>query len=54
MKVAVIGANGQLGSDVYSAFQDNGDDGIALNHDTFEVNDFKTVDSECMVLCRIL
>ena len=45
MKVAVIGANGQLGSDVYRVFQDNGDDGIALNHDTFEVSDFKTVDS---------
>ncbi len=45
MKVAVIGANGQLGSDVYRAFQDNGDDGIELNHDTFEVNDFEKVDS---------
>ncbi|MFC1798564.1 hypothetical protein ACFLZL_02010 [Thermodesulfobacteriota bacterium] len=31
MKVAVIGANGQLGSDVYKAFQDNGDERIALD-----------------------
>ena len=45
MKVAVIGANGQLGSDVYSAFQDNGDNVVALNHDAFEVSDLKTVDS---------
>jgi dTDP-4-dehydrorhamnose reductase len=45
MKVAVIGANGQLGSDVYRAFQDNGDEVVALNHDAFEVSDLKAVDS---------
>lgn len=45
MKVAVIGANGQLGSDVYRAFQDNGDEVVALNHDAFEISDLETVDS---------
>ena len=45
MKVAVIGANGQLGSDVYKAFQDNGDNVVVINHDAFEVSDFETVDS---------
>ena len=45
MKVAVVGANGQLGSDVYRAFQNNGDEMAAINHDRFEVNDFETVDS---------
>jgi len=45
MKVAVIGANGQLGSDVYKAFQDNDDEVVVLNHDAFEVSDFETVDS---------
>ena len=45
MKVAVVGANGQLGSDVYRAFQDKGDEVVALNHDAFDVSDFKTVDS---------
>ena len=44
MKVAVIGANGQLGSDVYRVFQDNGDNVVALNHDAFEVSNFETVD----------
>jgi dTDP-4-dehydrorhamnose reductase len=45
MKVAVIGANGQLGSDVYRAFQNNVDNVVALNHDAFEVSDLKVVDS---------
>jgi len=45
MKVAVIGANGQLGSDVYKAFQDNDDEVVVLNHDVLEVSDFETVDS---------
>ena len=45
MKVAVIGANGQLGSDVYRTFQDNGDKVVALNHDVFEVSVIERVDS---------
>lgn len=45
MKVAVVGANGQLGSDVYRAFQNNADKVVDLNHDVFEVSDLKTVDS---------
>lgn len=45
MKVAVIGANGQLGSDVYRAFQHNGDEVVALNHDIFEISDLEVVDS---------
>ena len=37
MKVGVIGANGQLGSDVVLAFLENGDDVIELNHDKVEL-----------------
>jgi dTDP-4-dehydrorhamnose reductase len=45
MKVAVIGANGQLGSDVCRALQDNGDDAVALSHDHIEVSNFEAVKS---------
>ncbi|MFC1798568.1 dTDP-4-dehydrorhamnose reductase [Thermodesulfobacteriota bacterium] len=45
MKIAVIGANGQLGSDIYKAFQKNGDEVIALNHDLLEVSDLGSVES---------
>jgi dTDP-4-dehydrorhamnose reductase len=45
MKVVVIGANGQLGSDIYRAFQNNADNVFALNHNAFEVSDFETVHS---------
>jgi len=43
MKVAVIGANGQLGSDVGKAFQNNDYEVIELNHQDIEVSDFDTV-----------
>jgi len=43
MKVAVIGANGQLGSDLVAAFSQNGDTVIALNHSDIEVADRKSV-----------
>lgn len=40
MKVAVIGANGQLGCDVCTAFSDSGCEVIQLNHDAMDVGDF--------------
>lgn len=39
MKVAVIGANGQLGSDVTAAFRREGHEVTELNHDRIEVTD---------------
>ena len=44
MKVGVIGANGQLGSDVVLAFLENGDDVIELNHDKIELEQFENVE----------
>jgi dTDP-4-dehydrorhamnose reductase len=43
MKVAVIGANGQLGSDVVLAFKENRDDVCALTHTDLEVASIDTV-----------
>jgi len=37
MKIAVIGANGQLGSDLVAAFSDNDDDVRALTHSDIEI-----------------
>lgn len=37
MKIAVIGGNGQLGSDVCLEFERNGDEVIALNHDRLDI-----------------
>jgi dTDP-4-dehydrorhamnose reductase len=42
MKVAVIGANGQLGCDICKSFSNNGYDVIPLNHDFVEVTDFNS------------
>jgi dTDP-4-dehydrorhamnose reductase len=39
LRVAVIGANGQLGSDIYKAFADNGDEVVPLNHDVIDITD---------------
>jgi dTDP-4-dehydrorhamnose reductase len=36
MKIAVIGANGQLGTDIVRAFAQNGDDVCALTHANIE------------------
>jgi dTDP-4-dehydrorhamnose reductase len=47
MKVAVIGSNGQLGSDVVAAFLKNGDDVFALTHSDIEVSSFDSV-SRCL------
>ena len=38
MKIAVIGANGQLGHDVVRAFADQGDEVRALTHDDIELS----------------
>ena len=38
MKIAVIGANGQLGVDVCRAFQENNDDVIEINHDQLDIS----------------
>jgi dTDP-4-dehydrorhamnose reductase len=43
MKVAVIGANGQLGSDLVAAFSDNRDDVSGLTHAEIELSDFESV-----------
>jgi dTDP-4-dehydrorhamnose reductase len=47
MKVAVIGANGQLGTDVVRAFADNGDEVCALTHADLEVANIESV-SACL------
>ena len=46
MKIAVIGASGQLGCDVVSAFGDNGDEVIPISHADVELCDFDSV-SNC-------
>jgi dTDP-4-dehydrorhamnose reductase len=43
MKVAVIGANGQLGSDLVATFSKNGDEICALTHSDIEVTDLDSV-----------
>jgi dTDP-4-dehydrorhamnose reductase len=47
MKVAVIGANGQLGTDVVRAFADNGDEVCGLTHADLEVANIESV-SACL------
>jgi dTDP-4-dehydrorhamnose reductase len=43
MKVAVIGSNGQLGSDVVRAFGENGDDAVGLTHADIEIANRQSV-----------
>jgi dTDP-4-dehydrorhamnose reductase len=43
MKIAVIGANGQLGSDVVRAFTSNGDDVYPLTHSDIELSDIDSI-----------
>src|SRR5437870_1766378 len=43
VKVAVIGANGQLGSDLVIAFSNNGDEVFALTHSDVEITDVDSV-----------
>ena len=44
MKVGIIGANGQLGTDLALAFLENGDDVVELNHDVIEIEQFENVE----------
>jgi dTDP-4-dehydrorhamnose reductase len=43
MKIAVIGANGQLGSDLVVAFSENGDAVCGLTHGDVEISDLPSV-----------
>jgi dTDP-4-dehydrorhamnose reductase len=43
MKIAVIGANGQLGIDVVSAFRAKGDDVIGLTHSDVELSEIDSL-----------
>jgi dTDP-4-dehydrorhamnose reductase len=43
MKIAVIGANGQLGSNLVAAFSDNGDVVRALTHSDIEIADLHSI-----------
>ena len=43
MKIAVIGANGQLGSDLVAAFSENGDSVSGLTHTEIDIADFQSV-----------
>src|SRR5881227_2342683 len=51
MKVAVIGANGQLGADALAAFSANGDETIGLTHADIEVSSVDSV-AECLRAVR--
>ena len=43
MKIAVIGASGQLGMDVVNAFRNNGDEIYPLSHPDVELSDIDSV-----------
>lgn len=45
MKVAVLGSNGQLGSDVCAAFREHGDEVTPLTHADIELTDALSVDA---------
>ena len=45
MKIAVLGANGQLGSDVCAAFEKHGDSVVRLTHADIEISSQPSVDS---------
>jgi len=51
MKIAVIGADGQLGTDVVKAFGANGDEVVSLTHSDIEISDAGSV-SERMAALR--
>src|SRR5437660_8315576 len=50
MKIAVIGANGQLGTDVARAFTNNGDEVFALTHEVIEVANLESVSGKLLEL----
>jgi dTDP-4-dehydrorhamnose reductase len=43
MKIAVVGANGQLGNDVVAAFTKNGDTALPLTHQDIEITEIDSV-----------
>lgn len=43
MRVAVLGANGQLGTDLVACFSENGDEVVALTHDEIRIEDLDSV-----------
>jgi len=43
MKIAVLGGNGQLGTDVVNAFAENGDEAASLSHADLEIADLASV-----------
>lgn len=45
MKIAVIGANGQLGSDLVAAFAGYGDEVVGLTHEDLELSSRSSVDA---------
>jgi len=45
MRIAVIGSNGQLGSDLVREFAARGDETTALTHSDIEVGDYRSVES---------
>ena len=51
MKIAVIGGNGQLGSDTVLAFQGNGDEVVGLTHADIELQTLESV-SACLQAIR--
>lgn len=46
MRVAVLGGNGQLGTDVVRAFENNGDEVLSLTHKDLEISDLDSVSSK--------
>ena len=46
MKIAVVGANGQLGTDVVRAFADNGDEVFVLTHADIEIANRESVSNK--------
>jgi dTDP-4-dehydrorhamnose reductase len=51
MKIAVVGADGQLGVDVVSAFSRNGDEVSSLTHADIELSDIDSVSKRLKDLC---
>ena len=45
MKVVVLGANGQLGTDVCAAFRRNGDEVAGLTHSDLELSEYASVEA---------
>jgi dTDP-4-dehydrorhamnose reductase len=50
MKIAVVGANGQLGSDVTAAFANHGDEVVPLTHSDIELSNIDSVSTRLQEL----